>query len=87
MSWSKRFDPEIPLPDGGALRTLAEARDYILALPVADQQQTPVQTAAHVVLAAAEQDGPMFFARIGVSKVVGRNDPPALPRPRNRRRR
>lgn len=86
MSWSKRFEPEIPLPDGGALSTLADARDYILALPAADQQHDAVQTAAHVILGAAEQGGPMAFARIGVSKMLRRHDPPAPPRPRKRRR-
>ena len=33
MSWSRRFDYLIELPDGRELRTLKDAAEYVLALP------------------------------------------------------
>ena len=38
MSWKRRFDDPIVLPDGRALVTLEDAGDYITMLPKADQQ-------------------------------------------------
>lgn len=38
MAWSKRFLPAIPLPEGGELITLADARRYILDLPPEKQK-------------------------------------------------
>jgi hypothetical protein len=61
---------------------------YIQRLPPAEQQHPKVQAAAHVLIQAADHGGPMIFARIGVSAMIGRNDPPPMPaRPRNSRRR
>lgn len=37
MTWSRRFDEPIVLPDGGRLATLRQAGDYISALPAATQ--------------------------------------------------
>lgn len=83
--WDRAFRTSIDLPDGGELRTLAEARDHILALPAAEQKLEVVQTAAHVLLQAAEYGGPMMFARIGVSAMVAWHNSPAPPRPLRRR--
>lgn len=85
MSWDARFDPPIALPEGGALTTLREAGDYIAALPAAEQHHPKVQAAAHVLIQAADHGGPMIFARMGVSAMLGRHDAPATPRPRRRR--
>jgi len=34
--WSRTFDDPIPLPDGGELRTLREAGNFIAKLPKAE---------------------------------------------------
>lgn len=87
MSWSKRFDPPIELPEGGRLVTLRDAGDYIRALPLDEQKHPKVEAAVHVILQAADHDGPMIFARMGVAAMLGRHDPAPAPRPRKRRRR
>ncbi|ACF01588.1 conserved hypothetical protein [Rhodopseudomonas palustris TIE-1] len=87
MSWTKRFDPPIELPGGGALTTLREAAAYIEALPAAEQKHPEVQTAIHVLLQAADHDGPMTFARMGVLRMLSRHAPPPEPRPAKRRQR
>jgi hypothetical protein len=39
MNWSAEFDhPPISLPDGRKLKTLADCRDYVLALPKREQE-------------------------------------------------
>ncbi|NEV75498.1 hypothetical protein DYI24_00180 [Rhodopseudomonas sp. BR0C11] len=86
MSWTLRFDPPIPLPDGGEIATLREAGDYIAALPPAEQRHPEVQVAIHVLLQAADHGGPMIFARMGVLRMLARHDPPPTPRPARRRR-
>ncbi|NEW96663.1 hypothetical protein DY467_07725 [Rhodopseudomonas sp. BR0G17] len=69
------------MPDGSRpLRTLRDAAAYIEALPPAEQQHSDGQTALHVLLQAADHDGPMMFARIGVSRMVRRHHPEP-PRP------
>jgi hypothetical protein len=52
--WERNFDDPIPLPKGRALKTLADARAYILRLKKADQDSEPWQTAAEALLMAAE---------------------------------
>ena len=86
MSWDAKFDEPIPLPDGGALTTLRDAATYIEALPAAEQRHPKVQAAIHVLLQAADHGGPMIFARIGVMRMLSRNEPPRTPRARRRPR-
>ncbi|WBU31465.1 hypothetical protein OOZ54_08180 [Rhodopseudomonas palustris] len=85
MSWPKRFGPPVDLPGGGTLTTLREAAAYIEALPEAEQKHPAVQAAIHVLLQAADHDGPMIFACMGVLRMLSRHAPPA-PRPAKRRR-
>lgn len=60
----------IPLPGGGALRTLAEARAYILALPKRVHRANYWQTAIGALLVTVEHKGPTDFARIGIMKAL-----------------
>jgi hypothetical protein len=87
MSWTKRFDPPIELPEGGTLATLREAAAYIEDLPAAEQAHPAVQAAIHVLLQAADHDGPMIFARMGVLRMLSRHVPPPAPRTAKRRQR
>jgi hypothetical protein len=64
MSWSNRFDEPIELPDGRKLRTLKEAIAWLAKeIPKKEHALPKVQTAARMVTEAAENNGPMVFAR------------------------
>lgn len=54
MSWDQRFDRPVILPGGKALRTLDEARRYILALPKSEHETTAWQVAIEALLVAAD---------------------------------
>ena len=57
MSWSRRFEDPIPLPDGRTLLTLRQAADYITSLPKAEQKLEEWQTAIEALIMAAETAG------------------------------
>ncbi|WP_234713351.1 hypothetical protein [Rhodopseudomonas palustris] len=54
------------MPAGKPLRTLADARRYILALPEATAQTTAWQAAIEALLVVVEHNGPTDFARMGI---------------------
>jgi hypothetical protein len=55
--WSRAFDDPIVLPDGSTLRTLRDAGEYVAQLPKATQSPPEWQTAAALLLQAAERGG------------------------------
>lgn len=58
------------LKDGSELRTLTDARNYILSLP-ADQHRTPaVEAAIEALLMAATKTGPILHAQIGMIQLI-----------------
>lgn len=64
MSWSRRFDEPIKMPDGKTLRTLQDAAKYVLALPPNVQKEPAWQAAAECLTNAAEREiAWMWFAR------------------------
>ncbi len=70
MSWSKRFPDPIALPAGGTLVTLQDAGAFITRLPKETQATTSWQNAAHVLIQAADHDGPIEFARLGMMQAL-----------------
>jgi hypothetical protein len=54
VSWDQRFDRPVVLPDGKTLRTLEDARQYILTLPRSEHDSTAWQVAIEALLLAAE---------------------------------
>ena len=73
MSWSRRFDEPIELPDGRKLKTLAEAMAWLAKeIPKSERKMEKVQTAAHLVTRAAEHGGPMTFAQMGMLQAIHR---------------
>ena len=70
MSWSTRFPEPIALPAGGKLATLQEAGEYITRLPKQTHDAPPWQNAMHVLIQAAEYDGPIQFARLGMLQAL-----------------
>lgn len=80
-AWARRFDEPVPLPDGGRLRTLHDARAYILGLPEAMQQEARWQAAVEALLVVVQHRGPTMFARIGMMRAIERGRPaPVEPR-------
>jgi hypothetical protein len=78
--WSNRFDEPIDLPDGRKLRTLKEAIAWLAKeIPRSEHTMPKVQAAARMVMEAAENDGPMIFARMGVMQAVHRHIAEAAP--------
>jgi hypothetical protein len=74
--WKRRFDKPIKLPGGGKLFTLKHAIAWLAKeIPQSEHAMKEVQTAARCVTEAAENDGPMQFARIGMMKAINRHKP------------
>jgi len=73
MSWSRRFDEPIILPNGKKLLTLKGAIAWLAKeIPKAEHEMKQVQAAAHCVTEAAENHGPMMFVRIGMMQALNR---------------
>jgi hypothetical protein len=74
MSWSRRFDEPIVLPNGKKLVTLKDAIAWLAKeIPKSDHGMKQVQAAARCVTEAAENNGPMIFARIGMMRAINRH--------------
>jgi hypothetical protein len=70
MPWSNSFPDPIPLPTGGQLKTLQDAGEYITRLPKEMHDTPPWQNAMHVLIQAAENGGPIEFARLGMLQAL-----------------
>jgi len=57
VSWARRFEEPVELPDGRKLRTLAEAMAWLAKEIPKSEKMEKVQTAAHLVTRAAEHSG------------------------------
>ena len=66
MSWDRPFDQPLPLPRGTPARTLSEAARFIITLPKAQRDRPEWRLAIHLLIDAAEDLGPMLFARLGI---------------------
>lgn len=73
--WSAKFHEPVPAP-GRVLKTLADARDYILSLPADEQQKEHWQAAAETLLEASHYGGHLWlaFARIGMMTALNGGD-------------
>ena len=72
--WSRRFDEPIILPNGKKLLTLKDAIAWLAKeVPKSEHGMKQVQAAAHCVTQAAENNGPMIFARIGMMQAINRH--------------
>ena len=72
--WKRRFDDPIPLPDGKKLVTLRDAIAWLAKeVPKSEHGLKQVQAAAHCVTEAAENGGPMMFARMGMMQAINRH--------------
>ena len=70
MSWSASLSKIIVPPKGPPIKTLADARDFLLKLPKSRQKEAIVQAAVEAVLMAADGRGPILHATAGIGTVV-----------------
>jgi hypothetical protein len=70
MSWSTRFPDPINTPDGTRLLTLRDAGDYISSLPAKEHLEPAWQTATRCLIQAADNGGPIEFARLGMMQAL-----------------
>jgi hypothetical protein len=73
VSWERPFDQPVPLPSGPPARTLRDAANYIRRLPNAAHDSPEWRLAIQMLIDAAEDRGPMLFAKLGVTQAVNRN--------------
>ncbi len=72
MSWKRRFDDAVVLPDGRKLVTLVDAATYATKLPKKEADAAEWQAAIESLMLVAELGGPTMFARIGVMRALNR---------------
>ena len=73
LSWKRRFDDAIVLPDGGRLVTLLDATTYATKLPKKEADSAEWQAAIESLMLVAELSGSTMFARIGIMRALNRH--------------
>jgi hypothetical protein len=73
VSWERSFNQPVPLPGGRPARTLRDAGNYIKKLPKSEHETPEWRLAIQMLIDAAEDRGPMLFARMGIVRAVNRN--------------
>jgi hypothetical protein len=80
MGWSAPLDKEFVPPKGKPIKTLADARDYLLKLPKSRHKEDDVQAAIEAVLLAADGRGPVLHATAGIGLVLNGRSGIQLPK-------
>ena len=73
MSWERPFDQPVPLPDGPPARTLRDAVNFIRTLADSERDTPACRLAIQMLIDAAEDRGPMLFAKMGIHRAFYRN--------------
>lgn len=76
MSWDSPFDRPVPLPNGALAQTLRDAANYIKKLPKSERHRREWRLAIHLLIEAADDQGPMTFARMGILLAIERSAEP-----------
>jgi hypothetical protein len=79
VSWERPFDQPVPLSGGPPARTLRDAANYIKKLPNSVRDSQEWRLATQMLIDAAENRGPMLFARIGIHWAIERHGESAHP--------
>src|SRR6202521_6301401 len=83
VSWERPFDQPVPLPNGPSAHTLRDAANYIKRLPDSERDRPECQLAIQMLIDAAEDRGPMLFAKMGIHRAFYRNvGASPVPKPR-----
>ena len=72
MSWERPFDAPLLLPNGATARSLREAANYVKRLPQSERDRQEWRLAIHLLIEAAEDCGPLTFARLGMLNAMDR---------------
>jgi hypothetical protein len=83
--WSRAFDDPITVPDGHVLKTLHDAGHYATALPKGVQERAEWQTAAEMLILAAQGQRPVMFADIAMRRALHAHTSDRPPAPRRKR--
>jgi hypothetical protein len=70
MSWDRPFDQPVLLPSGAPARTLYDAAKFIITLPKPLRDRAEWRLAIMMLIDAAEDRGPMLFARMGIQRAM-----------------
>jgi hypothetical protein len=73
MSWERPFDQPVPLPGQRPARTLRDAANYIRELPQSQRDTREWRLAIQMLIDAAEDRGPVLFAKMGMLRAMERN--------------
>ena len=73
MSWERPFDQPVPLPGGPPARTLRDAANHIRKLPASERDTPEWRLAVQMLIDAAEDRGPMLFAKMGIYRALNRH--------------
>jgi hypothetical protein len=73
MSWDRPFAQPVPFPKGPPAQTLRDAADYIKNLPQPERECQEWRLAIQMLIDAAEDRGPMLFARMGIVRALEAN--------------
>jgi hypothetical protein len=73
VSWDRPFDQPVPLPSGAPARTLRDAANYIKKLPKSEHDSQEWRLAVQMSIDAAEDRGPMLFARMGMLRATNQD--------------
>jgi hypothetical protein len=79
VSWERPFDQPVPLPSGPPARTLRDAANYINTLPKSERDTPEWRLAIQMLIDAAEDRGPMLFAKLGIHWAAARHVEPVFP--------
>jgi hypothetical protein len=72
VSWDRPFHQPVLLPNGAPARTLRDAANFIKKLPRSERDRPEWRLAIHMLIDAAEERGPMMFARMGMLRAFER---------------
>ncbi len=72
MTWERPFDQPVPLPNSPPARTLRDAANYIRTLPEIERDTPECRLAVQMLIDAAEDRGPMLFAKMGIERAFVR---------------
>jgi hypothetical protein len=74
VSWERPFDQPVPLPGERPARTLRDAGNYIRKLPESERDAPELRLAVQMLIDAAEDRGPVLFAKMGMDRALNRMD-------------
>jgi len=70
LNWDRPFDTPVALPYGPPALTLREAAEFIKRLPETERDRPEWRLAIQMLIDAAEDRGPMLFARVGLLRAA-----------------